>query len=75
MYMQSQKTRTWLTGLALSFALAFLLLVNPVYAEGELPPEEPAPTSEEDESLETTGETPTESDPEPVEPSVEEPLS
>lgn len=77
MYLQSQKTRTWLTGLALSFALAFLLLVNPVYAEGELPPEEPSPAVEEVtiSEAETTSETPTESDPEPVEPSPEEPVS
>jgi hypothetical protein len=58
-----KKIKFLLTGLALSFALAFLLLVSPAYAEGEAPPESPAP-------IEQSGDTPSEET--PLLPSAEE---
>lgn len=49
MITKDQKIKTLLPGFMLAMMLAFLLLVNPVYAEGEAPSEEPAPIEQTDE--------------------------
>ncbi len=47
MIAKNQKTRTLFPGLLLAVMLAFLLLISPVYAEGEAPPDEATPVVEE----------------------------
>jgi hypothetical protein len=47
MFVQTQKIKTLLPGLLLAAMLAFLLLFSPVYAEGETPPDESSPISED----------------------------
>lgn len=41
MYSKTIQTKPLLPGLALAFALAFLLMVSPVYAQDAQPPQEP----------------------------------
>ena len=68
---QRKLSRLFLPELAIAITLAFLLLVSPAYAEGELPPAEPEPAATESE--------PAAAEPEPAatetEPAATEPQS
>ena len=64
---QRKLSRLFLPELAIAITLAFLLLVSPAYAEGELPPAEPEPAASEAE--------PVAAEPQPADsPTVEEPV-
>ena len=74
---QKKIARFFLPELAIAIALAFLLLVRPAYAEGELPPAEPEPAATEPQPADPPpAEEPVLSEPEPlpVEAISEEPL-
>jgi hypothetical protein len=47
MFVQIKKNKALIPGLLLAMTLAFLLLVSPVYAEGEQPPDESSPIIED----------------------------
>ena len=71
---QKKYTKFFLPELAIAITLAFLLLVNPAYAEGELPPPEPEPVLSEVQPAPTEAE-PVAAEPQPADsPAAEEPV-